>query len=137
MTAAIETVGLTKTYGEVRALDGLDLVVDEGSIFGFLGPNGAGKTTTVRILTGLARPTAGVVKVLGSPVRVGNTVGTGMGYLPDVPGFYDWMTRGSFSGSRGVSSTSPNHSFRVGWRCSSTSLDWSMLRPGSVVTRAA
>ncbi|HEX9097781.1 MAG TPA: ABC transporter ATP-binding protein [Candidatus Dormibacteraeota bacterium] len=96
MTAAIETVGLTKTYGQVRALDGLDLVVDEGSIFGFLGPNGAGKTTTVRLLTGLAHPTTGVVKVLGSRVRAGDTVGTGMGFLPDVPGFYDWMTGGEF-----------------------------------------
>lgn len=96
MTAAIETVGLTKTYDQVKALDGLDLVVDEGSIFGFLGPNGAGKTTTVRLLTGLAHPTTGVVRVLGSRVRAGDVVGTGMGYLPDVPGFYDWMTGGEF-----------------------------------------
>jgi ABC-2 type transport system ATP-binding protein len=96
VTAAIETVGLTKTYGHVRALDGLDLVVDEGSIFGFLGPNGAGKTTTVRLLTGLAHPTTGEVKILGSRVRAGDTVGAGIGYLPDVPGFYDWMTGDEF-----------------------------------------
>jgi ABC-2 type transport system ATP-binding protein len=96
LTAAIETVGLTKTYGQVRALDGLDLVVEEGSIFGFLGPNGSGKTTTVRLLTGLAHPTTGVVKVLGSRVRAGDALGTEMGYLPDVPGFYDWMTGGEF-----------------------------------------
>lgn len=96
MTAAIETVGLTKAYGQELALDSLDLVVDEGSIFGFLGPNGAGKTTTVRLVTGLMRPTTGVVKVLGSQVRAGDTVGAGMGYLPDVPGFYDWMTGGEF-----------------------------------------
>jgi ABC-2 type transport system ATP-binding protein len=96
VTAAIETVGLTKTYGDVRALDGLDLVVDEGSIFGFLGPNGAGKTTTVRLLTGLAHASAGEVKILGSRVRAGETVGAGIGYLPDVPGFYDWMTGGEF-----------------------------------------
>jgi ABC-2 type transport system ATP-binding protein len=96
VTAAIETVGLTKTYGHVRALDGLDLVVDEGSIFGFLGPNGAGKTTTVRLLTGLAHATGGEVKILGSRVRAGDTVGAGIGYLPDVPGFYDWMTGAEF-----------------------------------------
>jgi ABC-2 type transport system ATP-binding protein len=96
VTAAIETVGLTKTYGHLRALDGLDLVVDEGSIFGFLGPNGAGKTTTVRLLTGLAHATAGEVRILGSRVRAGEVVGAGIGYLPDVPGFYDWMTGGEF-----------------------------------------
>jgi ABC-2 type transport system ATP-binding protein len=96
VTAAIETVGLTKTYGQVRAVDGLDLVVDEGSVFGFLGPNGAGKTTTVRLLTGLSHPTSGAVRVLGSGVRAGDIVGTGMGYLPDVPGFYDWMTGSEF-----------------------------------------
>ena len=96
MTAAIETVGLTKAYGQARAVDGLDLLVEEGSIFGFLGPNGAGKTTTVRILTGLAHPTSGVVKVLGANVRVGDAVGSGVGYLPDVPGFYNWMTATEF-----------------------------------------
>ena len=96
MTAALETVGLTKAYGGVRALDSLDLVVDEGSIFGFLGPNGAGKTTTVRMLTGLAHPTAGVVKLLGKEVRVGDSVGADIGYLPDVPGFYEWMTGREF-----------------------------------------
>ena len=96
MTAAIETIGLTKAYGGVRALDSLDLAVDEGSIFGFLGPNGAGKTTTVRMLTGLTHPTAGVVKLLGQTVRVGDSVGAGVGYLPDVPGFYDWMTGREF-----------------------------------------
>jgi ABC-2 type transport system ATP-binding protein len=96
VTAAIETVGLTKAYGGVRALDSLDLVVDEGSIFGFLGPNGAGKTTTVRMLTGLAHPTSGVVKLLGKTVRVGDSVGADVGYLPDVPGFYEWMTGREF-----------------------------------------
>ena len=96
MTAAVETAGLTKAYGEARALDGLDLVVDEGSVFGFLGPNGAGKTTTVRILTGLAHPTSGTVRVLGTTVRAGDAVGAGVGYLPDVPGFYDWMTATEF-----------------------------------------
>jgi len=93
MTAAVRATALTKTYGEKRALDGVDLVVEEGSIFGFLGPNGAGKTTTLRILTGLARPTSGSVQILGHDVALaGNAVRADIGFLPDVPGFYEWMT---------------------------------------------
>jgi len=93
MKTAIQTTGLTKTYGEKRALDSVDLVVEEGSIFGFLGPNGAGKTTTLRILTGLARPTSGSVQILGHDVALaGNAVRADIGFLPDVPGFYEWMT---------------------------------------------
>jgi ABC-2 type transport system ATP-binding protein len=65
MTTVIRTSGLTKHYGAVHALDGLDLTVDEGQVHGFLGPNGAGKTTTIRILLGLARKTGGEVSVLG------------------------------------------------------------------------
>lgn len=93
MSAAIRTSGLTKVYGEKRALDSVDLVVEEGSIFGFLGPNGAGKTTTLRVLTGLARPTSGSVQILGHDVAsAGNSVRAQIGFLPDVPGFYEWMT---------------------------------------------
>src|ERR1035438_3461495 len=93
MIQAIKTTGLTKTYGEKRALDDVNLVVPEGSIFGFLGPNGAGKTTTLRILTGLARPTSGSVQILGHDVAMaGNEVRADIGFLPDVPGFYEWMT---------------------------------------------
>ncbi|MHA2200027.1 MAG: ATP-binding cassette domain-containing protein, partial [Candidatus Thorarchaeota archaeon] len=55
----IQTSGLTKNYGEVLALDSLDLVVPKNSIFAFLGPNGAGKTTTIKLLLGLTRPTSG------------------------------------------------------------------------------
>jgi ABC-2 type transport system ATP-binding protein len=65
---AIETQGLTKLYGETRALDGLDLAVRGGSVYGVLGPNGAGKTTTIRVLTTLIKPTAGVARVLGLDV---------------------------------------------------------------------
>jgi ABC-2 type transport system ATP-binding protein len=64
----IETRGLTKQYGGVRALDGLDLRVPAGSIYGFLGRNGAGKTTTIRVLMGLASATSGEGRVLGSPI---------------------------------------------------------------------
>jgi len=65
MDTVIRTSGLTKHYGRVHALDGLDLSVTAGQVHGFLGPNGAGKTTTIRILLGLARKTAGVAEVLG------------------------------------------------------------------------
>lgn len=63
--AAIETVGLTKAYGSVLAVDHLDLRVEVGEIVGFLGPNGAGKTTTMRMLLGLVRPTSGTSRLLG------------------------------------------------------------------------
>ncbi len=94
---AVELRGLTKVYGDVRALDGVDLSVPTGSVFGFLGPNGAGKTTTLRVLTGLARPTAGVARVLGTDVGdATNDVRAEIGFLPDVPGFYEWMTAREF-----------------------------------------
>lgn len=97
MSAAIEISGLTKVYGTTRALDGVDLEVPEGAVFGFLGPNGAGKTTTLRILTGLARPTAGGARILGHDVvSASSAVRAEIGYLPDVPGYYDWMTADEF-----------------------------------------
>ena len=65
---AIEACGLVKVYGETRALDGVDLTVRRGQVFGFLGPNGAGKTTTIRILATLTRPDGGTARVLGSDV---------------------------------------------------------------------
>src|ERR687891_632430 len=69
--AVIEIEGLRKEYRRLRraptlALDGLDLFVEEGGVFGFLGPNGAGKTTTIRCLLGLARPTEGSCRIFGS-----------------------------------------------------------------------
>jgi len=68
MTLAIETRGLAKSYGRIRALDGVDLAVEEGSILGLLGPNGAGKTTLVRILATLLRADAGIANVGGHDV---------------------------------------------------------------------
>lgn len=67
-TPAIEAVGLIKKFGRQRAVDGIDLTVAQGSIYGVLGPNGAGKTTTVRLLTTLARPDGGSARVLGHDV---------------------------------------------------------------------
>jgi ABC-2 type transport system ATP-binding protein len=68
MTLAIEATGLVKTFGEVRAVDGVDLAVRTGSVYGVLGPNGAGKTTTIRMLATLLRPDAGEARVLGHDV---------------------------------------------------------------------
>src|SRR6187401_828221 len=68
MTNAIEAHGLEKTYGDVRALDGLTFAVEHGRIFALLGPNGAGKSTVVRVLTTLTRPSAGRARVAGHDV---------------------------------------------------------------------
>ncbi len=90
---AVRCEGLTKTFGEVRALDGLTLAVPEGSIYGFLGPNGAGKTTTIRILAGLARATGGRAWVDGVDLsQNGDELARRIGYLPEEPTFYGWMT---------------------------------------------
>jgi ABC-2 type transport system ATP-binding protein len=81
--AAIETRGLGKRYGRLRALDGLALRVEAGEVFGFLGPNGAGKTTTVRLLLGLLAPTIGSASVLGHEVSLADAVWRReIGYLP-------------------------------------------------------
>ncbi len=97
MTQAIAISGLVKTYGEVNALDGVDLEVPEGSVFGFLGPNGAGKTTTLRILSGLAHPTSGSAEIFGHDVVTSTSaVRAEVGFLPDVPGYYEWMTATEF-----------------------------------------
>lgn len=94
---AIEIRGLTKRFGAKVALDDIDLTVPAGSIFGFLGPNGAGKSTTLTILNGLAKPTSGEVRVLGhDALRATNAVRAEIGYLPDVPAFYPWMTAQEF-----------------------------------------
>jgi ABC-2 type transport system ATP-binding protein len=80
---AIMTQGLTKSYGRVRALRGIDLEVRRGEIFGFLGPNGAGKTTTIRCLLDLIRPDGGMARVLGTdPQADPVAVRAQTGYLP-------------------------------------------------------
>jgi len=89
---AIRARGLSKRFGSIVALDGLDLDVPTGSIFGLLGPNGAGKTTTIRILTGLARPTGGDATVAGVPVGLDREdLRRRLGYLDQDPRFYGWM----------------------------------------------
>ncbi len=89
----IATRGLTKRYGVFPAVDGLDLSIFAGEVFGILGPNGSGKTTTILMLLGLTEPTAGTVEVLGfDPLRQPLAVKKRVGYLPDAVGFYDNLT---------------------------------------------
>jgi ABC-2 type transport system ATP-binding protein len=90
---AIQTSKLSKHYGDVAAIDRLDLEVRERSIVGFLGPNGAGKTTTIKTLLGLMRPTDGSAQVLGCDiVRESVALRERVGYLPQQPVFYREMT---------------------------------------------
>lgn len=94
---AVQVTDLVKTYGQTRALDGLDLTVPQGSVFGFLGPNGSGKTTTIRILLGLARATSGTALVLGEDLSHAPTMARKrVGFVPDVPTAYGWMTAPEF-----------------------------------------
>jgi ABC-2 type transport system ATP-binding protein len=89
----ILTRRLTKQYGETKVVDGLDLRLGAGEVFGLLGPNGAGKTTTILMLLGLVEPTSGEIEVLGlDPARNPLAVKSRVGYLPDAVGFYDSMT---------------------------------------------
>jgi len=91
--APIVTRGLTKQYGDLTAVDGLDLEVRRGEIFGLLGQNGAGKTTTILMLLGLSEPTDGSARVLGfDPAHDALQVKRRVGYLPDSVGFYDDLT---------------------------------------------
>jgi ABC-2 type transport system ATP-binding protein len=81
--AAIQTKGLIKNYGNVRALRGVDLEVRKGEIFGFLGPNGAGKTTTIRCMLDLIRPQGGLIRIFGiNPQADPVSVRARVGYLP-------------------------------------------------------
>jgi len=89
VTAVIRTAGLTKRFGSVTAVDGIELDVQERDVYGFLGPNGSGKTTTVRMLLGLVLPTAGTVEVLGAPIpRHARSVLHRVGALVESPAAY-------------------------------------------------
>jgi ABC-2 type transport system ATP-binding protein len=91
--APIRTLGLTKEYGDLVAVDSLDLEVRAGEIFGLLGQNGAGKTTTILMLLGLTEPTSGEARVVGlDPERNPLGVKRRVGYLPDAVGFYGGLT---------------------------------------------
>ncbi|MDG2094966.1 MAG: ABC transporter ATP-binding protein [Phycisphaerales bacterium] len=90
--AIIETVNLTKQYGDLMALDNLNLEIEEGTCFGFIGPNGAGKTTTIKILATLLKPSWGEARVDGKVVGYQNPmIRPIIGYVPDFMGAYDDM----------------------------------------------
>ena len=89
----LEIRRLTKRYGAVVALDGIDLTIPTGTIYGFIGPNGAGKTTTIRILAGLIRPTSGEVRLSGQDIATERlAVAGGLRTLVEVPAFYPNLT---------------------------------------------
>jgi ABC-2 type transport system ATP-binding protein len=94
-TPAIATQNLRKRYGKKVAVAGLTLTVQRGEVFGFLGPNGAGKTTAVKMMLGLARPTAGQARLLGTPPddwRVRRKIG----FLPEHFRFHEWLRADEF-----------------------------------------
>jgi len=110
----IETSELTKQFGSVQALTGLNFRVMPGEIYGLLGPNGAGKTTTIKVITGLVEPTSGWVKVLGFD-SVKNTlkVKSKIGYVAEKPILYESLSTRDFlefvSSIRKIDQTSVNH----------------------------
>ena len=106
MAAAIETSGLSRRFGDVRAVEGLDLRVERGEVYAFIGRNGAGKTTTIGMLLGMIRPTAGGIRLLGAEVARGRGPWRRVGYLVD-PRILAYATAGlgiaSWSAEAGVS----------------------------------
>jgi ABC-2 type transport system ATP-binding protein len=95
MSLVIETTGLTRVFGNVRAVDGLDLRVEGGKFFGFLGPNGAGKSTTIKMLTGLLAPSSGGMRILGEDLSNedrAREVRRRVGVVPESLGLFDNLT---------------------------------------------
>jgi len=91
----IETVGLTRRFGEITAVDSLDLRIDDGRVFGFLGPNGAGKTTTVRMLCCLINASSGTAYINGMDIRDESSrlkIRGMIGLLPETPGLYESLS---------------------------------------------
>jgi ABC-2 type transport system ATP-binding protein len=90
---AVQTVGLRKAFGPLVAVEGLDLAIPRGQVFGLLGPNGSGKTTTIRMLCGLMAPTAGTASVVGHDiVRESEAIRRKIGYMSQRYGLYDDLT---------------------------------------------
>ena len=92
--AAIELVGVTKTFGSVTAVERLDLVIPRGAMYGFIGPNGAGKTTTIRMIMSILFPDSGELKVLGRASAL--DAKDRIGYLPEERGVYRKMRVGAY-----------------------------------------
>lgn len=93
----IRLIGLTKKYGRFTAVDGINLTVPEGELFGFLGPNGAGKTTTLRMIAGILKPTAGTVEIAGDDIQARPLhAKSRLGFIPDRPYVYEKLTGAEF-----------------------------------------
>ncbi len=93
----IRLTNLTKRYGKFTAVDGINLEIRQGELFGFLGPNGAGKTTTMRMIAGILQPTSGTIEIAGDdiaadPIRAKSR----LGFIPDRPFVYDKLTGAEF-----------------------------------------
>src|SRR3954465_6703321 len=93
----IELRTLTKKYGSFTAVDGIDLSVPDGELFGFLGPNGAGKTTTLRMIAGILQPTAGSIHLAGIDLATDPmSAKARLGFIPDRPFIYEKLTGAEF-----------------------------------------
>ncbi|MBI4918041.1 MAG: ABC transporter ATP-binding protein [Acidobacteria bacterium] len=93
MDLAIETRALVRRFGDVAAVDGIDLAVPRGSFYGFLGPNGAGKSTTIKCLTGLLRPSGGEIRVLGlDPTADGVAMKRAIGVIPEEQALFERLS---------------------------------------------
>ncbi|NSW53413.1 MAG: ABC transporter ATP-binding protein [Anaerolineae bacterium] len=94
MTSEIVSIrSVSRSFGDLKVIRDLNMTVREKSVFGFIGKNGAGKTTTMKMILGFLKPDAGSIAICGEAVRYGNTHTNRMvGYLPDVPEFYSYMT---------------------------------------------
>jgi ABC-2 type transport system ATP-binding protein len=90
---AVEAVGLQKRFGDIHAVDGIDLALTPGRIYGLLGPNGSGKTTLIRLLTGLARASGGEARILGTKMPSRKALAT-IGYMPQAEAIYPELSVG-------------------------------------------
>jgi ABC-2 type transport system ATP-binding protein len=95
----IKLTKLTKVYGALTAVNGIDLAVEPGEVFGFLGPNGAGKTTTIKMMAGLLQPTSGDIEIGGFDIRKDPVRAKAItGFIPDRPYLYEKLTAAEFMG---------------------------------------
>jgi ABC-2 type transport system ATP-binding protein len=93
----IELSNLTKRYGRFTAVDGINLTIPRGEMYGLLGPNGAGKTTTMRMIAGILQPTSGTVRIAGVDIQTDPLVAKSrLGFIPDRPFVYDKLTGAEF-----------------------------------------
>ena len=118
----IEVRGLVKRYGEITAVDDVDLTVNPGDVFGYLGPNGAGKTTSLRMMLGLIRPTAGSVRLFGRDPQISVTALEGVAGFVEAPSFYPYLSGlDNLKLCAALDGSTPRGSMRS-WRSSSSGI---------------